>query len=222
MHQRIPVDKEEGSLAQLVRLTWKAFIMEFSNKNRQAAAISSGVVNRRGNMLYPSTASLKYWIRSPDCIRGEMTRAGASELTRIPQGARKSAAASVIPRTQAVESRIERQSGRNISQLLPPFHLPPHPFIQRKDIKLTLRRPISQTPSRRRMPNNARQINDTSSFFDYPFVKDVQRWVLRVDSVGGEGVDEEGAVGVHFEDCFEVLQIGIDIQYAKGGMNEGC
>jgi hypothetical protein len=106
MHQRIPVDKEEGSLARLVidaRLTWKAFIIEFSNKNRQAEAISSGVVNRRGNMLYPSTASLKYWIRSPDCIRGEITRAGARELTRIPQGARKSAAASVIPRTQAVE-----------------------------------------------------------------------------------------------------------------------
>jgi hypothetical protein len=51
------------SLARLVidaRLTWKAFIIEFSNKNRQAEAISSGVVNRRGNMLYPSTASLKY------------------------------------------------------------------------------------------------------------------------------------------------------------------
>jgi hypothetical protein len=101
----IPHAREGVILARLVipRLTWKAFIIEFSNKNKQAAAISSGVVNRRGNMLYPSTASLKYRIRSPDCMRGEMTRAGASELTRIPQGARKSAAASVIPRTQAVE-----------------------------------------------------------------------------------------------------------------------
>jgi hypothetical protein len=153
-----------------------------------------------------------------------MTRAGASELTRIPQGARKSAAASVIPRTQAIE-RIERQSGRIISQLLPPFHLPPHPFIKRKDPKLTLRRPISQTPSRRRMPNNARQVNNTSSFFHHSFVESIQGGVLRVDSVGDEGVDEEGSVGVHFEDGFEVLQIGIGIQYARGkgggrGMNE--
>jgi hypothetical protein len=150
-----------------------------------------------------------------------MTRAGASELTRIPQGARKSAAASVIPRTQAIE-RIERQSGRIISQLLPPFHLPPHPFIKRKDPKLTLRRPISQTPSRRRMPNNARQVNKTPSFFYHPFVESVQGGVLRVDSVGDEGVDEEGAVGVYFEDCFKVLQMGIYIQYARGEMDEEC
>jgi hypothetical protein len=57
------------------------------------------------------------------------------------------------------------------------------------------------------MPNHARQINNTSSFFDYPFVKDVQGGVLRVDGVGDEGVDEEGPVGVYFEDGLKVLQV---------------
>jgi hypothetical protein len=57
------------------------------------------------------------------------------------------------------------------------------------------------------MPNNARQVNNTPSFFYHPFVESVQGGVLRVDSVGDEGVDEEGAVGVYFEDCLEVLQV---------------
>jgi hypothetical protein len=165
-------------------LTWKAFIIEFSMRNTIACAISSGSVNRRGNMELASSSSWKYFFRPPLSMIGEITSAGATELTRIPHGARKSAAALVIPKTQAASVSIVAEHGARI---------------------LTLGGTVRQATGGGIVCHYRSQVDDATPLLFYSIVEDVKRWILRIDRLGHYGIYAECPESVDFEYGGEIL-----------------
>jgi hypothetical protein len=70
---------------------------------------------------------------------------------------------------------------------------------------LTLGRTIGETSGGRRVTDDGGQVDDTSSFFNHSFVKDVERRILRVDGIGNKGVHHESTVSIDFQHRLKVL-----------------
>lgn len=111
--------------------------------------------------------------------------AGDTELTRMPNGPRKSAIPSVIPRTAAAGSaRQPRPSAR----------------------ALTLRGPVCQAAAGHRGGHNRSNIDDAAAFLGHAGTERPVVGVLGIDGVRDARVDGERAVGVDLEDALECLR----------------